>query len=139
MTNKALLMILEWAEAIRLTPYRDTYNALLAKGIQFPERTPEMMVPIHTPPQSVMQDIAPEDAAAIAAAIEQAERELAREREMQVEEGTRRRVAEHIESGVDFMNARKARGESGMDLSMRPVFVLPGSLAIISSSRPRSE
>lgn len=107
--NKSLALILEWADMLRLTPYRETYNALLAKGAIFPERTPEQMAPIHTHQSAVHHhDLDPADAAAIAAAIEQAENELARERELQVEEGTRRRVAEHMESGVDFMNARKA-------------------------------
>ena len=105
--DKALSLIQEWAEALRLNPYVETRNQLRAKGVVFPGRNFEAFVPIHTPPQSVPQELDPEDAVAIAAAIAQTEEELQTAGERRAEEETRRRVAEHMGSGVDFMNARK--------------------------------
>ena len=79
--DKALSLIQDWADAIRLAPYRDTYAELQQRGVDFPRRDVARLAPIHTPPVSVpsADELSPADAAAIALAIQQAEQELATE------------------------------------------------------------
>ena len=69
MREKAAALIQDWAEAIRLSPYRDTYAELQSKGVDFPPRDPARLSPIHTPPQTAgLGGMSEADAAAIAAA-----------------------------------------------------------------------
>ena len=79
--DKALALIQDWADAIRLAPYRDTYAELQQRGVDFPGRDVARMAPVHTPPVSVPtgDDLSAADAEAIAEAIAQAEQELANE------------------------------------------------------------
>ena len=79
--DKALALIQDWADAIRLAPYRDTFAELQQRGVDFPGRDVARMAPVHTPPVSVPtgEDLSAADAEAIALAIAQAEQEIATE------------------------------------------------------------
>ncbi|KAF9661365.1 hypothetical protein SADUNF_Sadunf19G0061200 [Salix dunnii] len=69
--NKALMLIEAWGEStseLRYLPvYEETYKSLKSRGIRFPGRDNESLVPIFTPPCSVS---APEVDASIAQQIE---------------------------------------------------------------------
>uniref|UniRef100_A0A6M2EYU9 VHS domain-containing protein n=1 Tax=Populus davidiana TaxID=266767 RepID=A0A6M2EYU9_9ROSI len=69
--NKALTLIEAWGEStseLRYLPvYEETYKSLKSRGIRFPGRDNESLVPIFTPPRSVS---APEVDASLAQQIE---------------------------------------------------------------------
>ncbi|KAJ6855076.1 TOM1-like protein 1 [Populus alba x Populus x berolinensis] len=69
--NKALLLIEAWGEStseLRYLPvFEETYKSLKSRGIRFPGRDNESLVPIFTPPRSVS---APEVDASLAQQIE---------------------------------------------------------------------
>jgi hypothetical protein len=108
--EKAASLVQQWADEIRLAPYRDTYSELQSKGVAFPPRDVASMTPVHTPPASVPVQLSDEDAAAIAEAIAQSEAELAEAaaERARVEAATREHVKEAMAGGFDYMNARKA-------------------------------
>ena len=108
--EKAASLVQQWADEIRLAPYRDTYSELQSKRVDFPPRDVASMTPVHTPPASVPVQLSDEDAAAIAEAIRQSEAELAEAaaERARVEAATREHVKEAMAGGFDYMNARKA-------------------------------
>ena len=108
--DKAASLIQQWADEIRLAPFRDIYSELHSKGVDFPPRDVATMAPVHTPPASVPVQLTDEDAAAIAEAIRQSEAELDEQaaQRARVESATREHVREAMAGGFDFMNARKA-------------------------------
>ncbi|KAJ0964370.1 hypothetical protein J5N97_029492 [Dioscorea zingiberensis] len=57
--NKALVLIESWGESgdeLRYLPvYEETYKSLKSRGIRFPGRDDESLVPIFTPPRSVSE------------------------------------------------------------------------------------
>ena len=108
--EKAASLVQQWADEIRLAPYRDTYSELQSKGVDFPPRDVASMTPVHTPPASVPVQLSDEDAAAIAEAIAQSEAELAEAaaERARVEAATKEHVKEAMAGGFDYMNARKA-------------------------------
>jgi hypothetical protein len=105
--EKAAALVQEWAVAIGLSPYRDTYQELLGRGVPFPPRDPRASAPIHTPPQTHGAELSDADAAAIAAAVQEvnAEVESAEEAAARARE---RDVAQHHHGAYDAMHARKA-------------------------------
>ncbi|KAL0918211.1 hypothetical protein M5K25_010205 [Dendrobium thyrsiflorum] len=66
--NKALVLIEAWGESgdeLRYLPvYEETYKSLRSRGIRFPERDDESLVPIFTPPRS-----APETESSVSASL----------------------------------------------------------------------